>query len=89
MLAGRIRARWSSTLTCASLRRLAAEMDARVVGQSDIKRALLLGLAASEHVYIEGPPGVAKTYLAEIAGRCVYHAERNAEPVEDIAFEST
>lgn len=30
------------------------------------QEALLLGLIAREHVYIEGPPGVAKTMLAEV-----------------------
>ncbi|EOD23058.1 hypothetical protein EMIHUDRAFT_195602 [Emiliania huxleyi CCMP1516] len=41
-------------------------MDARVVGQTKVKQAMLMGIAASEHVYVEGPPGVAKTFLAEI-----------------------
>lgn len=37
----------------------------RVVGHSHIKQGIVLGLVAKEHVYIEGPPGVAKTMLAE------------------------
>jgi MoxR-like ATPase len=41
-------------------------LDSRVVGQANIKEAVLLGLLAREHVYIEGPPGVAKTYMAEL-----------------------
>ena len=42
-------------------------MDQFVVGHEDIKEAILLALTAREHVYIEGPPGSAKTMLAEIA----------------------
>lgn len=49
------------------LRRLKEELDSRVVGQSEVKQAILLGLVAKEHVYVEGPPGVAKTLMAEAA----------------------
>jgi len=42
-------------------------MDQQIVGQQAGKEAVLLALIASEHVYIEGPPGVAKTMLAETA----------------------
>ena len=41
-------------------------MDRYVVGHEQVKQALLLGLVAREHIYIEGPPGTAKTMLAEI-----------------------
>ncbi len=44
-------------------------MDKFVIGHNDIKEAILLGLIAREHVYIEGPPGTAKTMLAEIAAK--------------------
>lgn len=44
-------------------------MDHFVIGHDDIKEAILLGLIAREHVYIEGPPGTAKTMLAEIAAK--------------------
>ena len=37
------------------------------VGHAELKRAILLGLLAREHVYVEGPPGVGKTMLAEVA----------------------
>merc|ERR1712166_249393 len=37
----------------------------RVVGHHVVKEGIILGLIAKEHVYIEGPPGVAKTMLAE------------------------
>ena len=38
--------------------------DDHVVGHSDAKEAFLLALLAREHIYIEGPPGVAKTMCA-------------------------
>jgi MoxR-like ATPase len=41
-------------------------MDRYVVGHDDVKEAILLGLIAREHIYLEGPPGTAKTMLAEI-----------------------
>lgn len=42
------------------------QMDRFVVGHNDVKEALMLGLIAREHIYLEGPPGTAKTMLAEI-----------------------
>ncbi len=42
------------------------EMDRYVVGHDDMKEAILLGVVAREHIYLEGPPGTAKTMLAEI-----------------------
>ena len=54
----------TSALKCGSaLRRV---LDSKVIGQDDVKTGLLLALLSKEHAYIEGPPGVAKTYLAEI-----------------------
>ncbi len=44
-------------------------LDARIVGHDDVKRALLLGLVCREHVYLEGPPGAAKTLMAELVAR--------------------
>ncbi len=45
---------------------LKEEMDKLVVGHEEVKISLLLGVIAREHIYIEGPPGTAKTMLAEI-----------------------
>lgn len=45
---------------------LKEEMDKLVVGHEEVKIALLLGVMAREHIYVEGPPGTAKTMLAEI-----------------------
>jgi MoxR-like ATPase len=44
---------------------LRAALDAAVVGQEEAKTGLLLALLAREHAYLEGPPGSAKTLLAE------------------------
>ena len=45
---------------------LKEEMDKLVVGHEEVKMSLLLGVTSREHIYIEGPPGTAKTMLAEI-----------------------
>ena len=57
----------SSPTPSSVLRCLREELDSRVVGQAEVKQAILLGLLAKEHVYVEGPPGVAKTLLSEVA----------------------
>ncbi|MBI3993482.1 MAG: AAA family ATPase [Candidatus Lambdaproteobacteria bacterium] len=44
------------------------QMDAFVIGQAPVKEALMLGLIAHEHIYLQGEPGCAKTLLAEVAG---------------------
>lgn len=45
---------------------LKEEMDKYVVGHEEVKMALLLGIISREHIYVEGPPGTAKTMLSEI-----------------------
>ena len=40
-------------------------MDAFVIGHEAEKEAMLLGLIAREHIYLQGAPGCAKTLLAE------------------------
>ncbi|MBW2279385.1 MAG: MoxR family ATPase [Deltaproteobacteria bacterium] len=44
-------------------------LDERIVGHDDAKQALLLALVCREHLYLEGPPGAAKTLMAELAAR--------------------
>jgi len=48
---------------------LKEEMDKLVIGHEDVKMSLLLGILSREHIYIEGPPGTAKTMLAEIISK--------------------
>ncbi|HEX9841927.1 MAG TPA: MoxR family ATPase [bacterium] len=75
---------------------LQAEMNRYVVGHEVVKRGLILGLVAREHIYIEGPPGMAKTMLAEIVSTAAnlkfylyqFHRDtRLAELVGDIVIE--
>lgn len=44
-------------------------LDEHVVGHEEAKDAILLALVCREHVYIEGPPGTAKTRMAEVASQ--------------------
>ena len=53
------------------LQNIRRNLDALVVGHEAAKEALLLGLIAREHVYLEGVPGCAKTLLAEVAAASV------------------
>jgi len=46
-----------------------AEIGKAIVGQQDTIDLLLTGLFARGHVLLEGPPGVAKTYLAQTFAR--------------------
>ena len=70
--------------------------DQHVVGHDDVKDALLLALVCREHIYIEGPPGTAKTRIAEIAAAGsglefffyqLHRDTRLAELVGDIVLE--
>jgi MoxR-like ATPase len=51
------------------LSRLRELLDRHVVGHDEAKDALLLALVCREHIYLEGPPGSAKTRMAELAAR--------------------
>ena len=75
---------------------LRKEMDRFVIGHDVVKIGLLLGLMSREHIYIEGPPGMAKTMLAEIVSTAsnlnfyLYQFHRDtrlAELVGDIVIE--
>lgn len=76
--------------------RVLAELDAAVVGHDAAKRALVLALVCREHVYLEGPPGAAKTRMAEVAARAagldfffyqLHRDTRLAELVGDVVLE--
>jgi len=78
------------------LRAVQAQLDAFVVGHDEAKRALLLALLCREHIYLEGPPGAAKTRMAEVAARAagldfyfyqLHRDTRLAELVGDVVLE--
>ena len=71
-------------------------LDHHVVGHDEVKTALLLALITREHIYVEGPPGTAKTRLAEVAAKGsdldfffyqLHRDTRLAELVGDIVLE--
>ncbi len=75
---------------------LSSLLDDHVVAHGDVKRAILLALVCREHVYVEGPPGTAKTRLAELTAKgCglefffyqLHRDTRLAELVGDIVLE--
>lgn len=83
-------------MSTSGLAALGEVLDRHVVGHADIKQALLLGLLCREHVYLEGPPGIAKTRLAEVAAQGsrldfffyqLHRDTRLAELVGDIVLE--
>jgi MoxR-like ATPase len=47
-----------------ALAALRTGLDVCLVGQREAKQALLVGLIARQHVYLEGPPGCGKSQLA-------------------------
>ncbi len=83
-------------MTTHSLNRLRELLDRHVVGHDDAKQALLLALVTREHIYLEGPPGSAKTRMAELAARGaslgfffyqMHRDTRLAELVGDVVLE--
>ncbi len=53
----------------ALLQNLRRELDRFVIGHDEVKEALLTAVVCREHIYLEGPPGTAKTRMAEIVAR--------------------
>jgi len=51
--------------------RLAGEVGKVVVGQEEVVRGVVTGLAVGGHVLLEGPPGVAKSLLASAIARAL------------------
>jgi len=83
-------------LNHSGLSRLRALLDRHVVGHDEAKDALLLALVCREHIYLEGPPGSAKTRMAELAARGaglgfffyqMHRDTRLAELVGDVVLE--
>ena len=51
--------------------RIRAEIGKAVVGQTDTIDLMLIALFAGGHILLEGPPGTAKTFLAQCFARAV------------------
>ncbi|REJ76488.1 MAG: MoxR family ATPase [Acidobacteria bacterium] len=75
---------------------LRSVLDRHVVAHDEVKQALLLALATREHIYIEGPPGTAKTRISELTAQAsdlefffyqLHRDTRLAELVGDVVLE--
>ena len=64
--------------------RVLTEVRKVVVGQDEVVDALLLALSARGHVLLEGPPGTAKTLLANTVARALGLTFRRAQFTPDL-----
>ena len=64
--------------------RVRNEVRKVVVGQDEVIDALLIGLGARGHVLLEGPPGTAKTLLANAVARALGLTFRRAQFTPDL-----
>ena len=64
--------------------RVLNEVRKVVVGQDEVIDALLIGLGARGHVLLEGPPGTAKTLLANAVARALGLTFRRAQFTPDL-----
>ena len=64
--------------------RLAGEVGKVVVGQDEVVRGVVTGLAVGGHVLLEGPPGVAKTLLASAVARALHLGFRRVQFTPDM-----
>ena len=51
---------------------LISQVEASVIGQSDVVRALVIGLLTQGHVLLEGLPGTAKTRSVKSLADSIY-----------------
>ena len=64
--------------------RIGAEVGRVVLGQEEVVRRLVASFAVGGHVLLEGPPGVAKTLLADATARALDLAFRRVQFTPDM-----
>lgn len=58
-----------------ALQRAAAEPPARLALDEKVHRAIVAAIRSGKHIILTGPPGTAKTTLAEVVGRLAQNAQ--------------
>lgn len=51
------------------------ELSRRIIGRTKTLEQLMYALVTKQHLFLEGPPGVAKSYLANMLFECIEGAE--------------
>jgi MoxR-like ATPase len=64
--------------------RIIQQINKVVVGQDEVIDQLLIGFAAGGHVLLEGPPGTAKTLLANALSKCLGVSFRRVQFTPDM-----